>query len=301
MRDNKTSRLLLLIPFRENRGSETTIQEGPFETRRSLIVRLAYDVTGEGEPLLLLHGLGAHRGSWDDVLARLATEYRVYRADLKGFGSSPKPLDERYALLDQVACVRELIAELDVARLALIGHSLGGAVSLVLAAQEPSLVSRLVLLGAPAYASDIPLALRLARHRPMQWLLKKAPVSWLLPFVLYRVYRNWSVLTPERIRSYREPLDSAGARHAVIQTALRASRDEVEKLSEQHRKVTSPTLLVWGARDSIIPVSTGTRLAEELPNARLVAIPRCGHVPQEERPDDTAEAILSFLSGTQKL
>ena len=72
-------------------------------------------------------------------------------------------------------------------------------------------MSRLVLLGAPAYASDIPLALRLARYRSMQRLLKKAPLSWLLSFVLYRVYRNWSVLTPERIRSYHESLDSAGA------------------------------------------------------------------------------------------
>lgn len=233
------------------------------------------------------------------MLPRLASQYLVHRVDLKGFGASPKPIDEHYALVDQVAYIRELLTELGLTKLVLIGHSLGGAVSLVLAAQTPSLVSRLVLLGAPAYVSDIPLAFRLARYRPMQWLLKAAPVSWLLPFVVYRVYKNWSVLTPERIRSYREPLDSAGARHAVIQTALRASRDQIEELSGRHADVTSPTLLVWGAWDTIIPVSTGRRLAEELPDARLVVIPRCGHVPQEERPDETEEAILSFLSATR--
>lgn len=259
-------------------------------------VRLAYDSTGEGEPLLLIHGLGAHRGTWDDVLPRLSSQYRVYRVDLKGFGRSPKPLDEHYSLVDQAVCVRELVAELGLTKLVLIGHSLGGAVSLVLAAQAPSLVSRLVLLAAPAYVSDTPLALRLVRYRPMQWLLKKLPVSWILPFVVYRVYENWAVLTQERLRSYREPLDSAGARHAVIQTALCTAPERIEELSGRHADVTSPTLLIWGARDAIIPVSTGSRLTEELPDARLVVIPRCGHVPQEERPDQTVESILSFLS-----
>jgi pimeloyl-ACP methyl ester carboxylesterase len=261
---------------------------------------LAYDVTGEGEPMLLIHGLGAHRGTWDDVLPRLASEYRVYRVDLKGFGRSPKPRDDAYSVVDQAACVRELVAELGLDRLILVGHSLGGAVSLVLAAEKPALVSRLVLLGAPAYASDIPLALRLVRYRPMQWLLREAPVSWILPFVVYRAYKNWSVLTKERMGSYREPLESEDARHAVIQTALRASHDRVQELSGRHARVTAPTLLVWGDRDSIIPVSTGVRLSEELPRARLVVIPRCGHVPQEERPEETVDAILAFLSATSK-
>ena len=259
-------------------------------------MKLEYDVTGDGPPLVLLHGLGTSRKTWDDVLPALAAHHRVYRIDLKGFGASPKPENGGYSVFDQAAAVRALTDELGLETMTLVGHSLGGAVSLVLAGQEPERCPRLVLISSPGYSNDVPMMLRLARLRPSQGLVRNVPTRVALPFVLYRVYGNWDVLTPERVGAHERALSSPEVRHAVLQTALDNTGDEIEQLDREHHRITMPTLLIWGAKDRIISVKSGQRLVEDLPDARLVILPKCGHVPQEEWPEETAGTILDFLS-----
>ncbi len=262
-------------------------------------MRLAYDVSGEGEPLLLLHGLGSERGTWDGVLSSLEARFQVIRADLKGFGDSPKPLDGAYSIADQLDCVRELMETLGLESTTLIGNSLGGAVCLLLAARHPEFVRRLVLLSAPADSRDVPKALSLARLRPTQWLLQHTPAKALLPFILPRVYANRSVLTPERRDAIRKPLDQAGTRHAIIQTALRSAPNDVDALGVRLEEVSVPTLLIWGEKDRIIPLRVGRKFLRAMPHAELVVFPGCGHAPQEERPQETATAILRFLTAEE--
>jgi len=219
----------------------------------------------------------------------------VVRVDLKGFGDSPKPLDDAYAISDQADCVRALISELGLESVVLVGNSLGGAVSLVLAAAEPALVSKVIAIAAPSHPDDVPKALGLARLKPVQWVLRNWPIRALLPFVLPRVYGNRQVLTDDHVDALTERLDQAGTRHAVIETARHSARMELAKLRFEPARVTMPALVLWGENDRIIPRRAGEQLERELPDARLVMIEKCGHCPQEERPAETAAAILDFL------
>jgi pimeloyl-ACP methyl ester carboxylesterase len=255
--------------------------------------RLRYLVAGEGEPLLLVHGLGGAAANWVALAPLLLPGRRVLVPELPGHGgSSPLPAAPSLnAYADRLALLLE-------PRAALIGHSLGGAITLRLAIRRPELVSRLVMAGAAGISSGT----RQARYAlTMTGLIKPgkriAPYRRQVarsPLLKTLVFGRWGASDPPALRpEIAEAFLSGPARHTDTVSAAKALVRE-DSRSDLDR-VQCPLMLLWGARDHQLPIDDAFDYARRL-RAPLRAIADCGHLLIGERPEACADAIGSFLS-----
>ncbi len=248
---------------------------------------------GGPPPLALLHGIGADHREWALSLSRLARRRRVLAFDLLGHGASDKPSGP--GVVYRVRFLAEVVVGGIEAlpdppeRVDLLGHSLGGAVALVLARRHPRLVRRLVLVDAAG--------------PPVERAID--PLAASLPFVPGSFEDSRRLLaTSVNNRFLSHPLVALAA---ALYKGRRRNRPQLLKLvasmaagedalaSRDLARIPHEALVLWGDRDRIFPLATGRALARALPNARLEVIPRCGHVPPTERPVAFARRVVGFL------
>jgi pimeloyl-ACP methyl ester carboxylesterase len=216
-------------------------------------------------PVLFLHGLSGSARWWRRIEAAVAARHEVHVLDLPGFG---KLRDQAFALADAPAFVRRGLEEQQLARVHLVGHSLGGLVAARVAAGWPDRVDRLVLVspvGVPHRSSAVGHVLPLARA-----VLRSRPT--LLHLLAWDAVRAG-------------PL-----------TIWRAARDVLaDDVVPELRAVRAPTLLIWGELDPLVPPSLGEVFRAQIPDARLEILPQARHVPMVERPDEFCRLVLDFL------
>jgi len=258
--------------------------------------RVACSVEGQGEPLLLVHGYLVSRSSWDAVAGPLGGRFTLHRPDLPGHGASDCAGGYPYSVEAFVRTLEGLMDGLGLARAAVMGHSLGGAVAAALAARCPERVARLVLVDPVLYPLALPLEARVALVPGLGGLLFKT---------LYRrrdlhryfrrdVYLDPRLPTEEMVDRCWAALSRPGGKDAAHRTL--AALGGLEVLAGVPARLRCPVLLVWGEQDRIVPVAHGRRLLAEIPGARLEVIGGCGHPPHEERPAAFLEAVLPFLA-----
>lgn len=263
-------------------------------------INLAYQVEGTGPvPIVLLHGYAASIATWHDLRRLIPPDrHTLYLLDLKGFGFSAKPNDTRYSPVDQAALVAGFLETLGLTHVALVGHSLGGGVALITAirSRDRERIGRLVLIDAAAYRHTFPRFMRLLAH-PLAGtlLLTLIPVRTIVRHVLRVCFRNRTDITPDRIERYARGFSSHGICHAFGESVRRIVPPEYDRLVAAYGSVETPTLIVWGRNDRIIPLAMGERLAREIPGACLAVIDDCGHNPHEEQPVETWREISAFL------
>ena len=264
-------------------------------------VRLRVVEAGSGPPVVLIHGLFVDHTSWDLVMPELAETFRVVALDLPGFGASEKPPPSRFPYgIDAFAeAIADLYAGLELGPAAVVGHALGGAVALTLAARHPELVSRLALLDTLCYDSGA------GRYGELA----------LLPFVgglvlkqlwgrgLFRRHFQETVFGPTssvatpRIDRYYDAFNAPAARSSALAT-LRATVD-TRGVVAQTTRIQAPTLVVWGRHDRVWPASFGQRLSREIRGSGFELLD-CGHSPQEEKPADIVRILRRFLTDERK-
>ena len=264
-------------------------------------VKLFYEEKGQGSPILLIHGFGASTYTWRRIAPALAETHRVIAVDLKGFGQSDKPFDERYSIFDQAELLKQLIVGNDLRDLTLVGHSFGGGVALLLALDDdPRLegrISKLVLLDTIAYAQDIPVSFRMLNMPVVSHLgVRMLPPALQARLALRIAYLDNSKIEDEEVEMYAAPLRTAAGKHAIIHSARQIIPEGLEEISERYKTITVPTLIGWCDHDRIVPLDVGLKLRRTLPNAHLKIIDDCGHMPQEEQPEATLELIQGFLA-----
>ena len=267
---------------------------------KSKPVRLHVVERGRGEPVLLLHGFGASSYSWRYIIPDLARKNKVYALDLKGFGKSDKPLDDKYSLFDQADLIEAWIRRKKLKKLTLIGHSFGGGVALALALRfkksRPQLLKRLVLLDSIAYEQDVPFGLQLLGSPTFSRIgMALIPPEMQATLALKTAYYHDEEIPGGAAAEYAKPLYTMAGRHAIQRTAAQIIPKHMEKLTQQYKSLKIPTLLLWCEFDRTVPVGMGIRLWSELPDARFRLIKDCGHAPQEERPSETSRQISLFL------
>lgn len=260
-------------------------------------VNLHVEEQGAGPPLLLLHGLGASTYSWRHVMPALARTHRVIALDLRGFGRSDKPFDQRYSAADQASHVLAFIARRGLERVTLVGHSFGGAVALLttleLNARAPGTVGRLVLLDVPAYPQQPTAFVEFLRRPVLPYALLSLVPPELATAAALTSERNDGKLNMADVFAYAAPYYEAGARHALISTAEQLRPANWRRIVARYPSIRQPTLIVWCDHDHVVPISSGQRLARAMPNARLEVIAGCEHSPQDERP----AALLRLIGG----
>ncbi len=256
------------------------------------------------ETFLLLHGYGGSSFSWRYWTGPLARRGHVVLVDLKGFGAAPKPDDEAYGPHEQSELVHRLVLQRDLRNLTVVGHSLGGGVALLLAlrltSEEPERLARLVILAGAAYRQKLPPFVALAnRPRLASLVMRVLGARFLVKLVLKQIVYDRSRVTRAQVEGYAEPLDGADARRALIRVGRAVVPDDIDELVARYPSITVPTLVLWGRHDSVVPLWVGERLAEELPRARLEVLEECGHLPAEERPEESLQALERFLDETR--
>ena len=254
------------------------------------------------ETFLLIHGYGASTFTWRHWAPRLAARGHVLLVDMKGFGRAPKPDDGRYAPEHQAELVQRLIAERDLRRLTLVGHSLGGGVALLTALglreRSPERLERLVVVAGAAYEQRLPPFVKLADHpRVSSLLFRLLGPERVVRAVLRSIVHDPSGVDDEQVRGYAAPLGAGDAVRALIDSARQIRPERLEHLTACYPELNVPALLLWGRHDRVVPLWVGQRLARELSSARLHVLEACGHLPAEELPVESWAVLEEFLDG----
>ncbi len=254
-----------------------------------------------GPPLVLLHGVGDNAFNWQWVMPALASTHHVYAPDLPGSSGSAKA-DADYS---PAFFTRFLVAFLDALGInsaAVIGHSLGGLVSLRLALSEPERVTSLGLVANAGLGREITYALRLPTlpgYGDAALLWGKTPLgaaqrAWLrVPLLFARPERVPAEWITEQIRIAQLP-GFLEAQVAILraQVGLGGQR---KILVDQLMHLELPTALIWGTRDRVLPYSQAQEAFTHLQKGSLELIPDCGHLPHVERPDRFTAMLSQFL------
>jgi pimeloyl-ACP methyl ester carboxylesterase len=261
--------------------------------------RLSSLQAGHGEPVLMLHGLGATKASFLPTINALASTYRVIALDLPGFGDAEKPFAAAYDAAFFARFVAQALDWLDLERAHVIGHSMGGRVALELSLERPERVQSLTLL-TPS----------LAWRRPRQWapylrlvrpelgLLQPAPRAIVDPLVRRMVpgaQSGWSAVgVDEFLRGFLNPRGRA-AFYAAARNIYLEEPIGPKGLWDRLGGVKAPALFVWGTRDRLVPAAFARHVERAVRHAQHVELD-CAHVPQFERPHELHAAVSRFLS-----
>ncbi|HET8614843.1 MAG TPA: alpha/beta fold hydrolase [Actinomycetales bacterium] len=264
---------------------------------------LSYVDSGAGPAVLFVHGLlGSHR-NWVDLIDRLDDAHRVIIPDLFGHGASAKPVGD-YSLGAHAATLRDLLDRLEVERVTLVGHSLGGGISMEFCYLFPERVERLVLVGSGGLGREVNLLLRSATLPGAELVLPVIASSWVLGRVqsVGRILGKVGWRPGSDLSAVWEGFTSLGdadSRRAFLATT-RAVIDAGGQSVSAHDFLPEvkplPTLVVWGTRDRIIPVSHATTAQDAISGCRIELFEGAGHFPHLEQPDRFAEVVRDFVN-----
>lgn len=258
--------------------------------------QIHYVEMGSGDRhVLLVHGYAASTYTWRKVMQSLAASgYHVWALDLLGFGRSDKPEDISYSLDLFVEQVRRFIHEKQLRNLNIIGHSMGGAISLGVIMREPGLANSLVIVDSLGYPQDVPWWIRLCRGLG-NWLKPLLSSKSAVERLLRASSHKDIVLTEIDIDRFYQPLCEEGGRTAVVQLLQKCNAEELARFSLGFRSIQLPVLILWGDDDTTIPVSHAYKFHRDLRRSHLRVLSNCGHSPQEERPEILLQSILVFF------
>jgi len=259
-------------------------------------VRLRVRMSGppSGPVVILLHGFGASLETWQPWADVLSQKYRVVRYDLPGFGLTGADPSGDYTDARSVLILAALMDRLGISQASLIGNSLGGKIAWNFAAAYPGRVSRLVLVSPDGFASPgFEYGVR-TKLPAMIYLLPYVLPRFLLRMNLAVAYANPKRLSDATLTRYRDMMLAPGDRKAML---ARMAQVLLEPPGPVLAKIKTPTLILWGEQDGMIPFSNAADYVRDMPDARLVALPGLGHVPFEEDPSASIAPVEAFLGG----
>lgn len=269
------------------------------EVQPGLKVHVRVEGNSAGPALLMLHGSNASLQTWEPWVQRLGKDYRIVSMDLTGHGlTGPHPKRD-YRVETTVGVVDAVMTKLGINRFVLAGNSMGGWVSWNYALAHPDKLTALILIdaaGAPdSEPTAIPIGFRLARSQAVRPILKVFTPRSIIAKSLDQTMSVKAPLTEAAIDRYWELLRYPGNRQA---TGDRQDVPRKPATRDQMKRLTMPTLVLWGAQDKLIPVRAADWFAGAIPGAKKIVYPKVGHIPMEEVPDRSAADVRAFLQAT---
>ena len=262
--------------------SEKSIRAGEYT--------IVYLEGGGGESVLLLHGFGADKDNWNLFSQYVTKKYHVIAPDLPGFGESSKIWNDQYDIGAQVKRVHEFVKEIGLKKFHLAGNSMGGLIAGVYAAMYPDEILTLGLLD-PAGVID---------REPSQFSLE--------------LEKGNNPLIVESVSDYDKLLDFTFVKPPVIPDPLKSHFAEMAVQSKDFnkkvfieatpgnqletimREIRAKTLILWGDTDRVLSVSSAQVLQKGIENSKVIILKDCGHMPMIEKPEETAQHYLEFIS-----
>ena len=245
-------------------------------------LQLAYDRRGEGPALVLLHGFPLDHHLWDEIVPLLDNTFDVITPDLRGFGESTIG-DTQPSMDDYASDIAELLEQLEIAKAAIVGHSMGGYVALAFARLYPERVSGLGLVSSQVLA-DAP-ERKEGRYKSAADVEANGIGS-----VVESMAPKFT--SDERLQGYARTSMNQQPSSAYI-SALKAMAERVDSTSLLS-SFDFPVVVIHGDSDSLIPVDRAREVKSALPQAHLVEVPGAGHLPMMEAREKTAEALKAL-------
>jgi len=258
-----------------------------------------YVAKGDGEPLLLLHGYGAGFWVWEKQIETLSQSYRIYALDLLGHGYSDRPKIE-YTPEIYIHFLRDFMDGVGIERATLIGNSMGGGIAWAVAAVSPEKVKRLVLISCVP-----PDPLNQVGNESFRTLVAIKNIPFLPYLVMASRNRSYirgalleclsdgRLVTPEVLNRQYQMVRIEGTIWVLYSTLMNAK--ETSRFKDYLSFVQCPTLLIWGEKDLIFPLSVGENLHRAIKGSKLHIIEKSGHIAMWETPEEVNRVIFDFL------
>ena len=252
-------------------------------------VRCYYELVGQGDPLLLIPGLGGDCRVWDPVAPLLEEHFTLVLADNRGLGRSVARRKPR-SLADYAADLAELLDVLQLDRAHVLGISLGGLIAQRFAVDHPRLVDRLVLVSCTDRFSPYLMRITQLLGRSLRRLSREAFVQTM----------ELLGTAPLYLDAHVEEIDRMARERIKCGVPARAMGDQLRcllrsEIPEEHYRIPAPTLVISGEHDALIPNCYGRLMADKIPGSRFVLVGGAGHNPIVEAPETVVPMIADFL------
>jgi pimeloyl-ACP methyl ester carboxylesterase len=272
------------------------------EVEPGLSVHVRDEGKRDGPVLVLVHGSNASLQTWEPWVARLGSTYRIISMDTPGHGlTGPHPRGV-YQAADYVQMLDTLTGKLGITKFALAGNSMGGWISWNYLLSHGDKLTALVLVdagGAPnANPPALPIGYRLAYMPVVKEFLRYITPRSVIEKSIRQTLFVQAPIDDKMIDRYWEMIRYPGNR---IATGPRLATKRAIPTKEQFSNIKTPTLVMWGDKDSLVPVSAADWFTAAIPGAQKIIYPSVGHIPMEEVPDQSAKDLGVFLSKALKI
>lgn len=252
---------------------------------------------GDSIPLVLIHGTSSSLFTWEVWVRELGADYRIIRLDLPNYALTGSDGKTVYMGPDYAAFIGRFLDKLGIKQCYMAGNSLGGEITWQFARLYPERVKKMILIdaaGIPTPPKNSPIGFRLA-HLPVLGSF----IAYLTPRPIFEssvrnVYGDPAKVTDQLIDQYADMTLREGNRMALIRR-FKMDREVYDNHRAELPNIKTPTLILWGGKDGLIPPEAAQKFSEALPNDTLVIFPALGHVPMEEQGTETALAARNFL------
>lgn len=249
-----------------------------------------YEVYGRGRPVILLHGWLGSWGLWQETMAYLGRFYRTYALDFWGFGESSGKKRSTYAVQDFVSLVEQFMEQLGIVRAPLVGHSMGGTVSLKFAIEHPERVRKVVVIGSPINGASLALPLKLAGYRHIAFLVYSN--MWALKLGL-RISAPLITKDPHWYQMISNDLSKTTLESFLVSIATLRQTNLIPQLGQ----VLAPVMGMYGDKDNIVSPHQWKPIAQGIQHARIERFDKAGHFIMLDEPKRFMETLREFLDG----
>lgn len=268
-----------------------------FKTIRGISTHLRLEgVSNDRTPIVFIHGTSASLHTWEDLIQEFKNDRRVISFDLPGFGLTQQFSNDNYSIENYVDFLHLILNNLQLQKVILTGNSLGGYIAWAYSLKYPDRVEKLVLIdsaGMPIKRENMPLAWILIEIPGINKLMEKILPRPIIFDSVKKLYGDPTKVTSELVDRYYDITLHSGNRLA-LQKRLAIAKNE--DMVDDIKKISHPTLLIWGSLDPLIPKDVGLIFNQNILHSEFVVLEGVGHMPQEESPIETIRAMKEFLS-----
>ncbi|MBI5355941.1 MAG: alpha/beta fold hydrolase [Candidatus Aenigmarchaeota archaeon] len=250
--------------------------------------RIKYLDEGGGDCVILIHGLGGHSGRWEKVIPELSKGHRVIAPDLPGFGDSDKPAHGfDYSIPAFSEFINDFMKNLDIGKADIIGSSMGGYIAAYFASEHPEKAKNLVLVspaGLSRRATPEAMSYMNAVYFPTEETAKSA---------LEELFYDKNVVDEEMVVDFVDKMKNDDSKNAYFSSFFNLSRNH--EFEEKLGKIKSPSLIIWGEEDEIIPCEYAEEYVSMIHNSKKEMMQKCGHMPFIEKPKEFLRLVKRHL------
>lgn len=287
--------LISLYPDNTKQALENKYAQAPSRFIDINGTRVHYRDEGRGPAVVLLHGVFSSLHTWDGWVEALSANFRMVRLDLPGWGLTGKAAFN-YSITAYTDFLHDFLTAVGVEKCVLVGNSFGGMVSWNYAIQYPDQVEKLILIDAVGYPAKKPAAIKAVSIPGISFLAERITPKSILIKITRGAYGNPKNIKQDILDRYYELIFYPQSRNGHLKIADMIFR-ELRSGWQNIKKVSVPTLIMWGSKDRWVRLSAGHRFNRDIKHSTLIVYDDAGHLPMEENPVQSARDAQDFIQG----